>query len=113
MVDQLWNKTRPRASIEHRLKRCNEGLPKWSSKKHRRYLTKIHALTEHLQVLQDNEDQVAIREIKVLQRELKKILQQEKIRWKKHAKRHWYHEGDWNIQFFHACAIQRKKKNFI
>lgn len=39
-------------------------------------------------------------------------MDQEDLKWKQRAKRNWFREGDRNTKFFHACASQKRKKNF-
>jgi hypothetical protein len=46
-------------------------------------------------------------------REINKMLEIEDIKWKQRAKRNWYCMGDWNTQFFHAWANQRRHSNAI
>lgn len=52
-------------------------------------------------------------EILNLQKELHVLMEQEILKWKQRAKKHWYKNGDRNTRFFHACANQRRHKNHI
>lgn len=52
-------------------------------------------------------------EIKQLQNELHLMMNQEDLKGKQMAKRYWYMNNDQNTKYFHACANQRRQKNFI
>lgn len=51
--------------------------------------------------------------MKPLQKELEKVLLQEKIHWQQRAKRHWLQEGDKNTSFFHQSTKNRRIHNLI
>lgn len=48
-----------------------------------------------------------------IQKELNLLMEKEDLKLRQMAKRNWYALGDRNIKFFHACATQRRRKNFI
>ena len=52
-------------------------------------------------------------EIRVLQRELNELLDDEELYWGQRAKAHWLKEGDKNTKYFHAHASDRRKQNTI
>lgn len=81
--------------------------------KHKGHMAKIKELSIKLKSLQDKEDLRSMGEEKRVQKELNFLLEKEELQWKQRAKRNWYAHGDRNTKFFHACATQRRKKNFI
>lgn len=40
-------------------------------------------------------------------------MDQDDLKWKQRAIRHWYKNGDRNTKYFHTCANQRRAKNFM
>lgn len=40
-------------------------------------------------------------------------MDQEDLKWKQRAKKHWYKHGDRNTKYFHAYTNQQQKNNFI
>lgn len=52
-------------------------------------------------------------EIKKLKSDLTILLDQEDLKWKQRANKHWYEHGDRNTKYFHACANQKHMKNTI
>ncbi|KAF5443040.1 hypothetical protein F2P56_035635 [Juglans regia] len=68
---------------------------------------------ELLKNLQMNEGSHNMVEIKKLQNEIGVYLEMEDLKWRQRAKLDWYQLGDRNTKFFHSCADQRRKKNWI
>jgi hypothetical protein len=51
--------------------------------------------------------------VRDLQKKLGLLLEKEDLKWKQRAKRTWYQLADKNIKFFHECASQRIRRNYI
>ncbi|CAI9767368.1 unnamed protein product [Fraxinus pennsylvanica] len=51
--------------------------------------------------------------IKDTQKQIDVLLEDEEIKWKQRSKQLWLKCGDKNTAYFHKCASQRKKQNFI
>lgn len=66
-----------------------------------------------LKYLQTCEGPKQIEAIDVLDHEISIMLEQEDTKWKQRTKRNWYKLRDQNTNFFHACASQQKKENWI
>lgn len=66
-MDGLWNSPNPQTSIEHKLKKCGEGLSIWSSRKHKQSSEEVHMLTKRQKELEDMENQDVIGKITRLQ----------------------------------------------
>lgn len=49
-------------------------------------------------------------EIRRIHDDLRKKLEEEELRWRQGAKRHWYKMGERNTKYFHASMCQSKKK---
>lgn len=60
-----------------------------------------------------NENSRNLGEIRRLQEEIEKILEQEDTKWKQRAKLNWYKHGDRNTSYFHAWATQRRNMSRI
>lgn len=73
----------------------------------------IKTKSKQLKCLQDKEDPTTLREIMKLQQELHGLMDQEELKWRQRAKKHWYNSGNRNTKFLHACANQHRRKNFI
>lgn len=78
VVDQIWSSTNG-GSIEHKLKRCGDGLSALRSRKHKQKSKDIQVLTVRLKELQDRETLVVLGEIDREQRELNHLLDQENL----------------------------------
>jgi uncharacterized protein YceH (UPF0502 family) len=77
-------------------------LTSWSRGKFRNNVALIKQKTQELELLQRSERPKNSDDIKNLQGEIEKLLEQEDLRWKKRAKQNWYKNGDRNTQYFHA-----------
>jgi hypothetical protein len=77
-------------------------LTSWSRGKFGNNVALIKQKTQELELLQRSESPKNSDDIKNLQGEIEKLLEQEDLRWKKRAKQNWYKNGDRNTQYFHA-----------
>lgn len=96
-----------------KLQLCSRELINWSAKQRRDTYKEIEEKQlrlDQLQKLKGPKDNEAIR---ALEEDLALLLEKEDIKWKQQAKRDWYHLGDLNTRYFHSCASQRKKKNWV
>ncbi|XP_042958006.1 uncharacterized protein LOC122293492 [Carya illinoinensis] len=85
----------------------------WSKMKKQRNGKEVEEKTKLLQRLQAEESSENVEEIRKLTTELHALLEKEDLWWKQRAKTNWYKHGDRNTKYFHACANQRRKRNFI
>ena len=60
-----------------------------------------------LAVLNDVENEMDVEKAIDLQKDLKILMEQEDLKWRKRAKINWLKHGDRNSKFFHVCASQR------
>lgn len=58
-------------------------------------------------------DESSIQRYFVKRENLNKLFIHEELYWKQHAIPFWLTEADRNSKFFHACALARKKSNYI
>lgn len=54
-----------------------------------------------------------LEEIKILQKEVHCLMDQDDMKWGQRVKRHWFKHRDQNTKYFHACADHHRAKNFI
>ena len=96
------------------LKLCTSELSSWSSSVYGHIPKKIQSKRNALSLLtqQDCSGELGA-EIRVLQRELNELLDDEELYWGQRAKAHWLKEGDKNTKYFHAHASDRRKQNTI
>ncbi|XP_042954568.1 uncharacterized protein LOC122290977 [Carya illinoinensis] len=117
VVAEAWNKQMGERSrmevLMGKLETTQRKLSQWSRNLSRERLEAIKEKTNQLDALQRNAGSETSREQKKLQVDLNLLLNQEYIKWKQMAKRHWLVEGDRNTKFYHACVNQRRKKNAI
>ena len=117
MIKVAWHSSTLSAILEgvaSNLQNCASALASWNQNvvgnipkkiaKKRRALNSITTV-----------DQQGSRgaEINQLRKEINDLLDSEETIWEQCSKVHWYKEGDRNTKFFHAHALERKKKNSI
>ncbi|XP_042972967.1 uncharacterized protein LOC122304769 [Carya illinoinensis] len=95
------------------LRKCKEGLVKWSNTILIQQRKVIQSKLAQLAILQEDNTGADNSTIRELQRELDKLLEEENVKWKQRAKQAWLKNGDSNSKFFHRCANQRRKTNEI
>lgn len=64
-------------------------------------------------MLQRNEDMSTLEEILKLQRELRGLIDQEDLKWKHRANKHWNKKGTGTPNFFMLALINIEKKNHM
>lgn len=86
---------------------------RWDAKQKRDSAQFIKLKTNLLCELQSREGPNDREEINKLDQEIALLLEMEDTKWKHRAKKSWFHIGDKNTKFFHACTSQRKEKHQI
>jgi endonuclease/exonuclease/phosphatase family metal-dependent hydrolase len=112
LIEETWNAV-PNENTRAKLAQCRTSLLRWSKGKHGSNAALIKQKTKELELLQRYEGPENCEEIKNLNGEIEKLLEQEDLRWKQRAKQNWYKNGDRNTQYFHAWANQRRRLNRI
>ncbi|XP_035551737.1 uncharacterized protein LOC118349897 [Juglans regia] len=95
------------------LDNSRKALQRWNKNKMQRQGQEVEEKTKILQNLQAMENGSNVEEIRKVTKELHLTLEKEDLWWKQRAKRNWYKHGDRNTKYFHACAKERRKRNFI
>ncbi|KAG7943393.1 hypothetical protein I3843_15G036000 [Carya illinoinensis] len=99
--------------VQKKLEACSQRLKQWSKNLIRDRNRNIREKTNEIKRMQRFENAGNVSQIKAIQAELNFLLDQEDLRWKQRAKKHWLAQGDRNSKFYHACVKERKKKNSI
>lgn len=69
-------------NVHFLLKQCQQGLKQWSVGLYKERHAEINRKSERLKALQDIEGPEVMKEIKKLQQDLSKLLNQEDLKWK-------------------------------
>ncbi|XP_035544647.1 uncharacterized protein LOC118348029 [Juglans regia] len=96
-----------------RYEMCKKALIQWSKK----HGTKgrgsvVENLKEILRLQEVNKGEYGT-VIKMRQKEVECLLEEENTRWKQKAKHRWLQEGNINTKYFHMCANHTRKNNKI
>lgn len=88
--------------VRKKLAHCRGVLKEWSRGKLANEEQAIKKKTILLEELQRNEGPYNRREIRQLQEQIDKMLEQKDLKWRQRAKQSWYQKGDRNTPYFHA-----------
>lgn len=99
--------------VESCLQKCRLQLKSWCIATGSNVKKLIKEKTDLMAHLQENDDGSNAEDMKRIQTEINALLEQEEIAWQQRAKQHWLKDGDNNTRFFHLCANQRRKSNFL
>ena len=96
------------------LQRCASALASWNQNVVGNIPKKIAEKRRILNTI-TSADQLGVRgaETNQLRGEINDLLDSEETIWRQRGKVHWYRDGDRNTKFFHARALERRKKNTI
>ncbi|XP_042944707.1 uncharacterized protein LOC122278595 [Carya illinoinensis] len=108
VLKRVWDQV-GETNLLSKLESSEVTLLKWNRIKILDSKKEIQDRTDELRLLQMNESRGNISEIKSLQKELEKLLEQKDMKWRQRAKQNWFQLGDRNTRFFHSCATQRQK----
>lgn len=100
-------------TLQRRLYHCRVEITKWSAKHRRDVHKEIEEKEARLREIQLKEGPGDSELINHLDKELDKLLELKDQKWRQGAKRNWYSLEDKNTRYFHACAMQKQKKNRI
>lgn len=103
----------PLQIVQKKLKSCEGALLRWSSLKGQEEGKCIKQKSELSNKEQSHEGLHSAATIKNLQDKISKLLEKENVKWRLKAKINWYQLGDKNMSYFHVCASQRRRKNWI
>ncbi|XP_042962692.1 uncharacterized protein LOC122296963 [Carya illinoinensis] len=114
VLRKAWGEDGPHnQTVMGLLNNSRKALQLWSKSKRQRSGKEIEDKTKYLKRLQAEESRGNVEEIRKTTTDLHLLLEKEDLWWKQRAKTNWYKYGDRNTKYFHACANQRKKRNFI
>lgn len=93
---------------------CSQGLQAWHKSCNKSITNELQSNQRELDSRQsDGINLIEFEEVKCLEKEVSKLMEQEELYWWQHSRVAWMLEWDRNTQFFHQKASQRKKNNFI
>ncbi|XP_042954664.1 uncharacterized protein LOC122291085 [Carya illinoinensis] len=117
VVQEAWKRVATDSNkfkvIEKKLQWCSRALSRWDSRRKQEAAEELKSINERLKWEQQNEGPHNVTIIKELQKKFGLIMEQEDLKWRQRAKQVWHQMGDRNTKYFHACATQRRKRNWI
>jgi ribonuclease HI len=117
VVSRAWENSRSEnsqwAHIEQKIAKCKWGILRWQRETSGAFKKSVSQMKKHLEKVQEREDLQAVTEARELKKEINILLDQDDMKWRQRAKADWLKMGDRNTKFFHACANQRRQKNWI
>lgn len=94
------------------LKLCRHAIVHWNMSHHHNSRIRINSLQEELSTIKQASCWDA-ENIRRVEKELVLEIQNEEAFQAQKARINWLQQGEYNISFFHAKVIQRRKRNFI
>ncbi|XP_065637926.1 uncharacterized protein LOC136071035 [Quercus suber] len=97
-----------------KLKQCKQRLKAWSRDHFGHVQSSIKRTKEWLWRAEEDSVRSGIcDEVDRLKKELNDLCDKEEKMWHQRSRIQWLKDGDQNTRFFHGCATQRKRQNFI
>lgn len=101
-------------SLSEKLSQCSRVRRGWAGNRFNHLEKKIKNMRlERDRLLSSTNTQDNSSQIKLLEFQIEKLSDQEKIHWKQRARVNWLNHRDQNTKFFHAAASTRRHSNFI
>lgn len=104
----------PMSRVLKGIQNCIQGLSSW----HKFSNTSINIDLKNKQAKLARKqvngiNQVELAEMKQLEKEVAKLMEQEDMFWRQRSRVNWMLKGDRNTRFFRQKASQRKRKNYV
>lgn len=113
-ASRSWEQTKEIESLQDKLQHCGNLLLHWSNSEVGNTTHKIKLLSAEIDRLYSIEESTDYDvDISLKEKELEKLLTQEKIHWQQRSRKQWLEVGDRNTSYFHHCTKARRSRNHI